>query len=143
DPTCRLRGWKFLAAEIDRLRQQLRDEGTEPLLAGTSWTLPGEIGFYCEGNPTVYSRGPLLGDRHSQYDLWHPNPVTDADQFSGRTFIVVGGDPALLEKCFSRIETPRMASYQERGQLIARWTITICRDFCPEYVQQTKRGRPF
>src|SRR5262249_18083896 len=45
DPTCRLRGWQMLAAEVDRLREELRTTGTEPLVAASGWTLPGELGF--------------------------------------------------------------------------------------------------
>src|SRR5205807_8539108 len=55
DPTCRLRGWRFLAQEVDRLRDELHAAGAEPVLAASSWTLPGELGFYCVGHPTVYS----------------------------------------------------------------------------------------
>src|SRR5947209_19357313 len=55
DPTCRLRGWKYLGQEVDRIRDELRAKGIEPILVGSGWTLPGELGFYCEGHPTVYS----------------------------------------------------------------------------------------
>src|SRR5262249_47435795 len=91
DPTCRLRGWRTLAAEVDQIREELRATGTEPIVAGTNWTLPGMLGVYCGGHPTVYSLGLASGDRHSQYDLWRPNPLVDGEQFLGRTFVIVGG----------------------------------------------------
>src|SRR5436190_22314422 len=90
DPTCRLRGWLMLAAEVDKLRAQLRAEGQEPVLAAASWTLPGEIGFYCQGHPQVYCLGPVQGDRHSEYDFWHPNPIDEWTEYSHHTFIFVG-----------------------------------------------------
>jgi hypothetical protein len=129
DPTCRLRGWRFLAAEVDRLRDELRAQGTEPLLAGSSWTLPGELAFYCRGNPAVYSLGLALGDRHSQYDLWHPNPVADDEYFAGQTFIFIGDFHPLLPVCFEQVDAPRTVVYLEHGQPIARWTVTVCRGF--------------
>jgi hypothetical protein len=131
DPTCRLRGWHEFGAEVDRLRAQLlRAEGTEPLLAGTSWSLPGEIGFYCEGHPTVYSFGRAgLGDRHSQYDLWHPNPIDDPEQFLGKTFLVIGGGAEKLKAGFKSIEKMHLVTYTEHGQTIAVWGVTIARGF--------------
>src|SRR5207302_889906 len=47
DPTCRLRGWRFLAAQVDQIRDELRREDIKPVLAGASWSLPGELAFYC------------------------------------------------------------------------------------------------
>src|SRR4051794_14432189 len=47
DPTCRLRGWRALAAKVDEVRDQLRAEGQEPVLAGSGWSMPGELGVYC------------------------------------------------------------------------------------------------
>jgi hypothetical protein len=129
DPTCRLRGWQVLAAAVDRLREQLRAQGEEPLLAGSSWVLPGELAFYCKGNPVVYSMGLALGDRHSQYDLWHPNPVADAASFRGKTFIFVGYRSALLEAAFENVETPQIVTHVEDGQPIAVWALMVCRGF--------------
>ena len=129
DPTCRLRGWRTLAAEVDRLRSRLRDEGTEPELAGSGWTLPGELAFYCQGQPTVYSFGPAMGDRHSQYDWWQPNPLADGDWFQGRTFIVVGEFNPILEEMFDRIEPSFTVTHYESGEPLSRWTVTVCRGF--------------
>jgi 4-amino-4-deoxy-L-arabinose transferase-like glycosyltransferase len=129
DPTCRLRGWRTLAAAVDRIRDDLRWEGIEPLLVGCGWTLPGEIAFYCDGQPTVYSVGLALGDRHSQYDLWRPNPVADGQAFLGRTFILIGGGEHALQNCFDRIEETHEVIHCEGGEPVARWTISVCRGF--------------
>jgi hypothetical protein len=129
DPTCRLRGWQTLAAEVDRLREDLQARGIEPVLAATSWTVPGEIGFYCRGHPQVYSLGLALGDRHSQYDLWSPNPLNDPEYFRGRIFIVVGDVNPFLREAFDEIESSQRVTHRERGQPVAQWTMTVCRGF--------------
>jgi 4-amino-4-deoxy-L-arabinose transferase-like glycosyltransferase len=130
DPTCRLRGWQAaLAAEVDRQRRRLRGEGVEPLLAASNWSLPGELAFYCQGNPVVYCLGAALGDRHSQYDFWRPNPIADADQFTGRTFLFVGDVGPALQAAFAQVEAPRRVIYREKGQAVAEWTVTVCRGF--------------
>jgi hypothetical protein len=137
DPTCRLRGWRTLAAEVDRLRDRLRDEGVEPELAGSDWTLPGELAFYCQGHPTVYSFGVAMGDRHSQYDWWRPNPLADGDHFQGRTFIVVGEFNPILGEMFERVEPSSKVTHYRSGEPLGRWTVTVCRGFrgWPRYQQ--------
>jgi 4-amino-4-deoxy-L-arabinose transferase-like glycosyltransferase len=129
DPTCRLRGWRVLAAEVDRVRAELQAEGTEPLLAAASWNVPGQLGFYCQGQPAVFCFGLALGDRHSQYDLWRPNPVSDPNCFVGRTFIIVGNLTPALREAFTIVDEPRTVTYCERGQPLATWSVTVCRGF--------------
>ena len=128
DPTCRLRGWRTLAAAVDRIRVQLTEqEGIEPILAGCSWNMPGELGVYCADHPQAYSIGLSMGDRHSQYDLWH-NPIDDGDAFKGRTFLVVNGDEKQLRQAFRSVTTTEV-EYDEGGQPISSWRLAICRDF--------------
>jgi 4-amino-4-deoxy-L-arabinose transferase-like glycosyltransferase len=129
DPTCRLRGWRTLAAAVDRQVALLRQQGIEPVLAASLWNEPGELGFYCAGHPVVYSLGAALGDRHSQYDLWRPNPVADPAQFKGRIFLYVGGVVPGLEEAFTSLDPTQVVTYSERDQVIAEWTLTVCRGF--------------
>jgi hypothetical protein len=129
DPTCRLRGWRTLAAEVDHVRDSLRNEGIEPLLAGSGWALPGELAFYCAGHPTVYSLGLALGDRRSQYDFWRPNPIWDPEEFHGRTFILVGGPTPELKAAFERVDPERVVIHHEAGEPISAWSVTVCRGF--------------
>jgi len=130
DPTCRLRGWRTLAAEIDRLRAELRaNEGQEPVLVATGWFLPGELGFYCTGHPTVYAIGVIQGDRHSQYDLWLPNPIHDPEAFKGRTFIIVGGLSDEVMEGFGWMSRPRKVEHRQDGRPLAGWIVTVGRDF--------------
>ncbi|MGH7171917.1 MAG: glycosyltransferase family 39 protein [Gemmataceae bacterium] len=128
DPTCRLRGWRTLAARVDDLRSRLRDEeGQEPVLAGSTWSMPGLLGVYCAGHPQAYSLGPVMGDRHSQYDFWF-NPLDHGAAFQGRTFVVVNGDEDVLRTAFVRVETTEV-KHEERGQPIASWRLSVCRVF--------------
>src|SRR5262249_24528736 len=129
DPTCRLRGWQTLAAEVDRQRTELRTSGGEPVLAGTGWSLPGEVGFYCQGRPTVYCVGLAIGDRHSQYDFWRPNPVCNSQEFHGRTFIVVGGVAPELRQAFEKVDEPICVTHYVGNQPVSAWWVTICRGF--------------
>jgi hypothetical protein len=125
DPTCRLKGWQTLARAVDSLRERLRAEGREAVLASGHWGLPGEIAFYASGNPVVYCLGSAFGDRHSQYDLWRPNPVDDAEQYKGRTFILVGALDFQVRDVFERVEKTRKVVHAEDGAPIAFWYVVV------------------
>lgn len=131
DMTARLSGWKTLAAEMDRIRTQITARtGQEPVLAATHWTIPGQLSFYCEGHPTAYAVGiPNRSDRHSQYDLWHPNPVADAQDFRGRTFVIVGDIAAPMLAAFDRVEPPVLVTHSENGVPVAAWSVWVCHGF--------------
>jgi len=129
DPTCRLKGWRTLAAEVDRLREQCRSAGAEPILATERWSEAGELGFYCQGQPTVYSLGLAFGDRHSQYDLWRPNPLADPAHFLGKTFIIVHSLNGPLERVFEHVDPPRIVTHTEGGHPIAQWKVVVGHGF--------------
>ena len=141
DPTCRLSGWSTLAAQVDRLRDRMqRETGEDPALAGMLWTLPGELAFYCREHPPAYSFGPALADRHSQYDLWRPNPVSDPEAFHGRNFIYVGERIPNFEEVFDRVEGPITVTHCEAGVPTATWTIWVCRGFRGFPERRTRTG---
>ncbi len=129
DPTCRLKGWRTLAAEVDRLRDQCRRDGIEPILASARWSEVGELGFYCQGQPIVYSIGLAHGDRHSQYDLWRPNPLADPQYFLGKTFIIVNSLNGPLDHVFERLDPPLLVTHSERGHPLAQWKIVVGHGF--------------
>jgi hypothetical protein len=130
DPTARLRGWKALGAEVDVVRARVRAEtGTEPLVAGTVWNVPGSLGVYCAGNPETYSFGSAMADRHSQYDLWRPNPVADPEAFRGRTFVWVGDGLAENTPVFERVELAKRFVHEENGVPVAEWWVWIGHGF--------------
>jgi 4-amino-4-deoxy-L-arabinose transferase-like glycosyltransferase len=130
DPTCRLRGWRTLAHEVDAIRDRVRREtGQEPVLAGMLWTTPGELGFYCRDHPEAYSFGLALADRHSQYDLWRPNPVADAQVFRGRSFVYVGEPIPGADEVFDRVDPPIRVVHREDEIPVATWTIWVGHGF--------------
>lgn len=131
DPTARLAGWKSLAAAVDDLRTRLRAEtGDEPVLVGTHWTLPGTLRFHCAGQPEVYSIGVVNGsDRHSQYDLWRPNPRDDAQVFRGRSFVIVGDIGPDVAGAFEQVEPPSRLVYAPNGVPVAAWNVWVGHGF--------------
>ena len=121
--------WRTLAEAVDGQRARLAaEEANAPVLAASTWWIPGELGVYCAGHPQAYSIGLTSGDRHSQYDLW-TNPQVNADQFLDRTFLVVGYVSEEAKQAFDRVEGPRMVEYRENGRLVAEWAITVCHGF--------------
>ena len=129
DPTCRLKGWRSLAAEMDALiRSEETSHPGQTVLCGNRWSTTGILGFYCQNHPQAFCLGPVLGDRHSQYDFWE-NPFDHPDKFLGKTFLVVDGVAKALAPAFASIEPAIEHIHRENGEPIARWTILICRDF--------------
>jgi hypothetical protein len=131
DPTCRLRGWHYLADQVDTLCAEIRKSGEEPVIAASRWTMASELAFYCAKHPTVYSVGTALWDRQSQFDFWRPNPVYDGKEFLGRTFVFidVGPIPPQMQQAFERIERSQSVVYQEGPVPVAIWDVTICHGF--------------
>ncbi len=130
DPTCRLEGWQQLAKIVDDLRAKIQaEEGRGPLIAGMTWTVPGELAFYCQGHPTVYCFGPIVGERFSQYDLWRPNPIRDAQVFAGRTFVYVGEAIPDAQQVFDRVDPPVEVIASDGGIPVAEWKVWVLHGF--------------
>ncbi len=129
DPTCRLRGWRTLAAEVNRLRANYQRAGIDPVVTTLRWDMSGELGFYGTGQPTVYSVGVAFGERYSQYDLWRPNPLADGGAYYGRTFIFIALEPPSLGDAFDAVEPARIVTHSEDGVPIARWAIVVAHGF--------------
>jgi 4-amino-4-deoxy-L-arabinose transferase-like glycosyltransferase len=127
DPTARLAGWKTLAEAVDRIRFEEERLGQPVFLATMVWTTPGELGFYCAGHPPVYSFGPALADRNSQYDLWHPNPVAEAQEFAGQSFVYVGEE--LPSGVCDELLRKEHVTHTENGVPLASWTIWVGRGY--------------
>jgi 4-amino-4-deoxy-L-arabinose transferase-like glycosyltransferase len=121
DPTARLRGYRILAAAVDRMCAEVRAAGDEPVVAATFWNVPGLLAAYGNGHPLVYSLGPAIYDRRSQLDFWRPNPLWDPEQFRGRTFVLVGDFTAEVIAAFDHLSPPQQIRYSEGGAPIALW----------------------
>jgi 4-amino-4-deoxy-L-arabinose transferase-like glycosyltransferase len=128
DPTCRLRGWRDLAAAVDEVCDQLRARGEDPVVVGTGWTLPGQLGVYCRQHPRVYCIGSLQGERLSQYDLWH-NPMDHPESFRGRPFVLVGSVHRDTLQAFAEVEPARTIRVQVGDRPIAEFTLWVARGF--------------
>ena len=130
DPTVRLRGWRHLAGEVDKVRAEVyAEEGIDPVLAATTWNIPGELGFYAAGHPTAYGLGPAFGERHSQYDLWHPNPLADVEDFRGKTFVIVSNGTPIPADAFDSLDSVRTVEHREGNNLITAWTVIVGHGF--------------
>lgn len=125
DPTARLRGWRHLAAEVDRARAELCLRGIEPVLAAERWTQASELNFYCADRPRFHCLGLFLGDHATQFDLWRPNPIADPAPFRGKTFLIVGFGLERLDCAFDRLESLPAIDYRENGRTVATWSIAI------------------
>lgn len=129
DPTNRLRGWRDLAQAVNQLRQELQNEGIEPYLAAGSWSYPGIIAFYLADHPPVCSLAIAAGGRHSQYDLWRPNPIEDAEAFTGATMIYVGNMTDVIRQAFGNIEGPYRVETKVGPFVVASHHVYVCRRF--------------
>jgi hypothetical protein len=131
DPTCRLRGWRDLAAAVDRVRaEEEAATGEEPVLAGSTWALPGMLGAYCRDHPRVYCLGSGQGERLSQYDMWK-NPIDQwqDEEFHGKTFIVVGVVSERLRSAFERHELKEPVIVYVADQPVAAHSIWVLRGY--------------
>src|SRR5262249_32018092 len=110
-------------------RTDLRAKGIEPEIACSGWTLPGEVAFYCDGQPTVHNFGVALGTRWSQYDLWRPNPIWEPAPFLGKTFIFVGERVPDLVAAFDEVGEEQTVTHFENEYSVASWHVITCRGF--------------
>lgn len=125
DPTCRLKGFPTLAAAVQALRQR---ESMPPLLIGSNWSYTGALAFHLPDKPTVYCIGPVAGSRHSQYDLWRPNPLYDPAEFAGRDAIIVGDITPQVKAAFERVEPAQLVQARAKdGLVVAEWRVTLAR----------------
>jgi 4-amino-4-deoxy-L-arabinose transferase-like glycosyltransferase len=129
DPTCRLKGWQTLAEAVAQLRERCRQDGNDPVLAGSNWALPGILAVYQADHPEVYSLGVVQGGRFSQYEFWRPNPVADPEPYLSRSFLYVGEISPEIKTAFERLEPSQIVEHHQAGQRVASWTITLCHGF--------------
>ncbi len=126
DPTCRLRGWKTLAETVQRLRDQVRQQRQqEAIVAADQWTIVSELAFYLPDQPRTYSLARAAAGRYSQYDLWHPNPIDEAQAFQGRSFVYVGEELPGWQHRFEQVQGPIRVTHREAGVAVASWKVWL------------------
>lgn len=69
DPLSRLRGWKQLALDVDRFRQEARQDEDPLLVSMTGRGLVSQLAFYLPDHPRVYHWN-AAGTIVSQHDVW-------------------------------------------------------------------------
>jgi hypothetical protein len=140
DPTCRMRGYRDLAPEIERRVAQLRREGLDPFVLTPEYGIASSLSFYMKGQPEVYCIGGAAAFRvavGNQHDVWRPNPRLDPEMFIGRPAVIV--EPTYLPIMFgpwtADLGLFAQASATERIMIargkvaIASWYVTVCRDY--------------
>ena len=150
DPTCRMRGYRELAAEVERRLEALRAEGLDPFVLTPTYTLASSLSFYLPGQPEVYclSWSPAMAAKAvNQHDLWHPNPRHDLDHFQGRTALVV--EDANMQpnyahgitqlRLFGAAKPTSRLFVRRLGAIVAAWDLTICQNYHgPENTEETR-----
>ncbi len=148
DPSARLRGWEELGRAVGRHCAALHERGGDPFIITDDYQVASQIAFYAPGHPPVYCLQAALGQRQSQYDIWH-NPIDNPADFVGRPCVYVGtrkpalfGDderPAVLRGA-RLVETvePRV-----QGHRMNIWPIFVCESFAgvPAEMRAEATGR--
>jgi hypothetical protein len=141
DPTCRMRGFRDLAGEVQERLRALRAEGQDPFVLTPSYGLASELSFYLPGQPEVYclSWSPGFAVRaNNQHDLWHPNPRHDLDAFRNRPAVVIAdasptpnnyAKGTVRQGLFAQAGPTSRMTVRRKGLVVASWELTICRDY--------------
>ena len=93
-PMSRLSGAPEMAAHVDRLMDQLRQEtGKEPFVLAQHYGRASQLAFYLKGQPrgVVLCASARTGGRTSQFDLWADTSLLRTDVL-GRPAVIAGGD---------------------------------------------------
>ena len=98
-PMSRLSGAPEMAAHVDRLMTQLRQEtGKEPFVLAQHYGRASQLAFYLPGHPrgVVLCASARTGGRTSQYDLWDDTSLARPDLI-GRPAVIAGGDSNIAQ----------------------------------------------
>jgi undecaprenyl-diphosphatase len=121
DPTARLRGWKALAGEVDRVRDGM--PGPYFIFSDT-YQISAELAFYLKGHPVTYAE---TGSRRSQYDFW---PGYYGLKRQNALFVTIGNSmPENLVRAFKRFEVRRVTVYDRGFVPLRQYSIFLCYGF--------------
>lgn len=127
DPSARLRGWKALAAEVDRLAASLEKQNAPFFILSDSYQVSSELAFYMKGQPATYCAN--LGRRMNQFDLW---PGFHDKRHQNSVFVKIGDSemPEELINAFARNEKHLFVAYEKGGtKALRQYSIFLCYDF--------------
>lgn len=109
-PLERLYGASELAAEVGKVREQVRSElGQEPLIIAKTYLPASQLAFYLPDHPTTYCAASYLGGRRTTYDFWDETDLTDP-RLQGRPAILVGREPEAWRKALVLGEVKQVES---------------------------------
>ncbi|MDX2130749.1 MAG: glycosyltransferase family 39 protein [Planctomycetota bacterium] len=104
-PVHRFTGAERMAAHVDRLRAEVRDEtGAEPFVVAMHYGRASQMAFYLPGHPVVYcATSVILGGRHTQYDYWPDTDLRRDLGLRGRPSVMLGGTREAWSLVFARV----------------------------------------
>ncbi len=123
DPSARLRGWKQLAAEVEK------DAPPAPYFVFSDYYgASSELAFYLKGNPVTYCAN--LGSRMNQYDLWPGFERFGRIKHENAVFVTIGdsGMPDAVKEAFESYRKKTLIE-TEKGKRLSVFTIFTCYGF--------------
>lgn len=109
-PMHRFSGWRETAAEVDRWREELRENNPTsvgaPIVIAHRYDAASRLAFYLRDRPPVFSAASFMGDRKSSYDYFTDTDLRRPD-LHGRSAVLVGAGREAWAGAFrfNRIET--------------------------------------
>ncbi len=125
DPSARLRGWKQLAAEVEK---NAPAGNIKPYFVFSDYYgASSELAFYLKGHPVTYCAN--TGRRMNQYDLW---PGLDQPRLlhDNAVFVTIGasGMPGMVGDAFESCRRKTLIE-TEKGKRLSVFTIFTCYGF--------------
>ncbi len=138
DPTARLRGWRTLSTEIERLR--VEEAGPDSFLVASKYQLAAAFGFYLPeqpprpvGHPPVYliDRGVI----QNQFSFW-PNYLDAPGRWTGKNALYITDQeienpPSIFTARFDSVELISILEASRRGYPVRRLRVFLCTNFQP------------
>lgn len=136
-PTGRLVGAREIGKHAGEIVNRVREETKqEPFIMATHYGRTALLAFYMPAQPTVFCVSSLTGGRKTSWDFWPSTIVAGNAGLLDRPALVVGGDQALWEKHFDRVNNIGAL----RGDSKAHRHAFVCYGFRGLPLEQQLRG---